>query len=109
MNRPERPFALPEDVGIRKARPCVYIFRAATAHLRSFVTSATPLNVAKSMWGDDRITELVLRAASSPAAIGQPGWSAELAQHGVRDLIASVTSVSAAADTWHGRPPSVFA
>jgi len=87
-----------EDDGVRKARrPSVYVIRAAAACLHAFATKATPLNASKAMYGHDPATEMVLRASTSPAEIGTTGWATELAQHGVRDLIASVTSVSAAA------------
>src|SRR5262249_4413978 len=94
MNRP----LVPEDV-VKHARPAVYLYRAAAAHLRSFVTGATPTNAARSMFGDDRVTDLVIRAASSPAAIsGTPGWAQSLAGVAIYDLIQSTVSLSAAAD-----------
>ena len=50
-------------MGLKRARPCVYLHRAAAAHLRSFVSGATPTNAAKAMFGNDSATDLVLRAA----------------------------------------------
>src|SRR5262245_54110258 len=95
MSRP----LVPEDIGIRKARPCVYLHRAAAAHLRSFVTGATPTDAAKQMFGNDIVTDLVLRAATTPAAIsGTAGWAQSLAGVAIYDLIASTVSLSTAAD-----------
>jgi len=96
MNQPSRPFPLPTDLD--RPRPSVYMARAATAHLRSFVTGATPENVARSMWGDDAVTGLILRAATGPATTATVGWAKELARIAVLDLIQSVTSISAAAE-----------
>jgi hypothetical protein len=94
-----RPFPLPEDAGIKRARPCVYLYRAAAAHLRSFVTGATPADAARSMFGDDRVIDFVLRAASAPAAIsGTPGWAQALAGVAIYDFVQSIMSLSAAAD-----------
>ena len=94
-----RPFPLPEDMGLKRARPCVYLYRAAAAHLRSFATGATPTNAAKAMFGNDSVTDLVLRSASTPAAIsGTPGWAQQLAGVAIYDLIQSTVSLSAAAD-----------
>ena len=92
-----RPFPLPEDLGLKRARASTYVVRAAAAHLRALVTHRTPERAAKELFGDDPATEIVLKASSSPAAMTQTGWAAELAQHGVRDLVASVTSISAGA------------
>jgi hypothetical protein len=75
------------------------VYRAAAAHLRSYVTGATPANAARSMFGEDRVTDLVIRAASSPAAIsGTPGWAQALAGVTIFDFIQSTVSLSAAAD-----------
>jgi len=87
---------VPEDV--RRTRPVVYLARAATASLKSFVTGATPANVAKSLWGDDRVTGTILRAVSAPATTTTSGWAKELAGVAVLDLVQSITSISAGAD-----------
>ena len=93
------PFPAPEDLGIKRARPCVYVYRAAAAHLRSFVTGATAANAAKTMFRHDPVTDIVLRAASQPAAIsGTSGWAQSLAGAAIYDLIQSTVSLSAAAD-----------
>jgi Phage capsid family len=93
MNKP----FLPEDAGLKRARPCVYLHRAAAAHVRSFLTKESPERCAKQMFGNDTVTDMVLRAASSPATVGTAGWAGVLAQQVVDDTVASITSVSAAA------------
>src|SRR6516165_9771998 len=88
-----------EDADVRKARPCVYLVRAASATLRSFVTGATPANAVKAMFGNDVVTDLILRAPTAPAAIsGTAGWAQSLAGVAIYDLIQSIVSLSAAAD-----------
>jgi hypothetical protein len=75
------------------------VHRAAAAHLRSFVTGATPTNAAKQMFGNDIVTDLILRAPTAPAAIsGTAGWAQALAGVAIYDLIQSTVSLSAAAD-----------
>src|SRR6516164_6499965 len=88
-----------EDADVRKARPCVYLVRAASATLRSFVTGATPANAVKAMFGNDVVTDLILRAPTAPAAIsGTAGWAQSLAGVAIYDLIQSIVSLSAAAN-----------
>jgi len=55
------------------ARPATYLCRAAAARLRALVTNNTPEREAKAMFDDDAVTDIVLRAASSPAAISGTG------------------------------------
>src|SRR5262249_13111995 len=92
MNKP----LVPED--LKLARPCVYLARAATAHLKSFVTGLTPPKAPKAVWDDDRVTGTILRAATTPATTTQSGWAQQLAGVAVLDLVQSVTSISAAAE-----------
>jgi len=88
-----------EDADVRKARPCVYLVRAASATLRSFITGATPTNAAEKMFGSgDVVTDFILRAASAPAEIAVAGWAQEIARVSIYDLIQSITSISAAAE-----------
>src|SRR5262245_33112120 len=94
-----RPFPLPEDTGIKRARPAVYLYRAGAAHVRSHITRASPERCAQELFGNDSVTDLVLRATSAPAAIsGTAGWAQALAGVAIYDLIQSTVSLSAAAD-----------
>ena len=69
-----RPISLrPEDTEVIRAPPAAYVYRAAAAHLRSFVTGATPASAARSMFGNDIVTDIVLRAASQLAAVPRFG------------------------------------
>src|SRR5262249_3373265 len=87
---------VPED--IRKARACVYLNRAACAHLRSFVTGQTPSNAAERMFGRDPATDVILKAATAPAQTTVPGWAKGLAGVAIYDTIQSIPSISAAAE-----------
>src|SRR5262245_52316037 len=91
-----RPFPIPQDFGLERPRAATYLARAATAHVRAFLTGATPANIAKSLWGDD-VTNLILRAATTPATTTTSGWAQQLAATAIVDLIQSITSISAAA------------
>jgi Phage capsid family len=97
MNRPKP--LVPEDLAKRAARPSVYLCRAATASLRSFVSDgATPINIARDLWGDDSVTNLVLRAATAPARTDTANWAQQLATTSIIDFVQSITSISAAAE-----------
>jgi hypothetical protein len=93
-----RPFPLPEDLDIRKARPAVYLYRAAASHARCFVTRSTPEGAARALFGGDVVTDAILKAATLPASTGTPGWAQQLAQSAVDDSIAAIASLSAAAE-----------
>jgi hypothetical protein len=76
----------------------VYLFRAAAAHLRGFVTGVTPANAAKAMFGNDPVIEYVLRAATAPAETAVAGWAQELGRIAIYNMIQSITSLSAGAE-----------
>src|SRR5215471_1686289 len=80
-----------------KLRVADHIYRAGVATLRAYLSGASPEREAKAMFGDDGVTELVLKAASTPATTTVPGWAKELAAVAVYDLIASAASLSAGA------------
>src|SRR5258707_1329270 len=85
--------------GIKTARPCVYLVRAASAHLTAFTSGAPPSNAAKAMmFADDRVTDVILRAATGPATTTTIGWAQQLAGVAILDLVQSITSISAAAE-----------
>ena len=89
----------PDFSSLRTHSPATFIHRAASAHLRSFVTGGiAPTDAAKAMFGDDGATELVLKAASAPATTTTSGWAQSLAGIAVYDLVQSITSLSAGAD-----------
>jgi hypothetical protein len=83
--------------GIRRARPATYLYRSGAAHIRAFHTRSTPERCAKELFGNDVVTEIVLRSASTQASVGNPGWAGALARTSIDDSIAAITSVSAAA------------
>src|SRR5262249_38471377 len=94
MNRPLARPLVPEDV--RRTNPS--LARAASAHLRSFITGQTPTNAEKAMYGEaDLATPAILRAATGTAKTQQTGWAADLAPTAVLATIQDAASVSAAA------------
>jgi Phage capsid family len=93
-----KPALVPEDITRRTTRPSVYAVRAGAATLRAFMNGQTPVNAARSMFGDDHITEIILRAATAPAATGVSAWAKEIAGLAIYDLIQATTSLSAGAE-----------
>jgi hypothetical protein len=92
MNKP----LVPEDVGTRK-RAAHYLYRAASAHLRGFITGQTPANAARTMYGDDPVTAEIIKAATGQATTATSGWAKDLAQMAVLDVIQDAASISAGA------------
>jgi hypothetical protein len=97
MNRPPARPLVPEDT-FRRVNPSIYLSRAGAAHLRSFITGQTPLNVARSMFGEaDLVTAEIIKAATTPATTTTGGWAREFARTAVLSLIQDAASLSAAA------------
>jgi len=88
---------LTEELRARTARPAVYLYRAAAAHVRGFANKTTAEAAARSLFGSDVVTDVILRAASSPATTGSSTWAGALAQTSIDDSISAITSQSAAA------------
>src|SRR5262249_4304632 len=82
----------------KRPRPPTHLARAAAAHIRAFVDGTTPERKAKEMFEDDKVTDVILKAASTPAAISNVGWAGALAGQAVEDSVMAITSSSAAAD-----------
>jgi hypothetical protein len=88
-----------ENVKVIRNRPATYLFRAGAAHVRAHITHEAPERAAKELFGDDAVTDIVLRAATTPAAIsGTSGWASSLAGVAIYDLVQTAASLSAAAD-----------
>jgi hypothetical protein len=89
-----------EDAEVRKAKPAAYVYRAACAHLRSYLTGDSPTNCARALYGHDPVTNLILtRAATGPAEItGTPGWAASLGGVAIYDMIQDAATYSAGAE-----------
>ena len=93
------PLAARSGLPFSQPRASTYLYRAAAAHVRAHVTHQTPERAARELFGDDAVTDIVLRAATTPAAIsGTSGWAASLAGVAIYDLIQTAASLSAAAE-----------
>ena len=92
------PLASRSGLPFSRPRPSLYLYRAAAAHIRAFVSRDTPERAAKEMFGRDEVTELLLRAGSTPATTTASGWAQSLAGIAIYDLIQNITSLSAGAD-----------
>src|SRR5262245_33748607 len=87
-----KPF-LPSD--LRRPPPHQALIRAAVATVLSKFNRMLPLEVAKARWPQDRDTELILRAAVSPATIPTSGWASTLAETSVADFLMGMGPASA--------------
>src|SRR5262249_2199758 len=88
----------PSDLGRKSLRPSQYLHRAGAAHLRAYRENISPERAAKSLFGvDDKVTPLLLKAASAPATTTNPSWAQSLAATAVDDSVQAITTVSAAA------------
>ena len=87
-----------EESSIKRARPAVYLFRAAACHLRAHAKKSSPEAMAQQMFNGDPVTGIVLRAATSAADTTSSGWAQQLAGVAIYDFIQSITSLSAGAD-----------
>lgn len=73
--------------------------RIATAYALAHVHRTRPVELAHSMWPDDRgLHDLLQRGASAPAMTTVSGWAMELARRVVADTLAALTPQSAAAE-----------
>jgi hypothetical protein len=103
-NYPKRRSFIPEDrpPAFRRLRASTHLYRAASVHVRKAATKdrSEPEAIARTLFGNtDEPTRILLqRAASTQATTTTTGWAAEIAQHSVRDMIADITSISAAAE-----------
>src|SRR5262249_9126309 len=80
---------------------CEHLFRAAACTVLNTIEGGrSPENVARRVYGgrDGEPTRILLRGTTTQATTATTGWAAEISQHAVRDLIASITSLSTAAE-----------
>jgi hypothetical protein len=93
-----RAYSLPgEDTGsaVKKMRPSDYFYRSAAAVLHARVKRSTPEQSARDLFGGDRVTEILLKAASNAATISDSTWAGALAAVSVEDTVMEISSVSA--------------
>jgi hypothetical protein len=79
-------------------RASEHLYRAAAAHVRSFVTNTSAERAAKDLFGTDEATELILKASTGAAKTTTSGWADTLAHQAIDDSTAAMTSLSAATD-----------
>jgi hypothetical protein len=94
-----RPLVAEDPLLKQRARPAVYLFRAAACHVRGAATRTSVEATAKSLFGHDPVTTMLLqRAATGPATIGNAAWAGAIAGQAVFDAVAEITSLSAGAE-----------
>jgi hypothetical protein len=82
---------------VPEARPSTYFYRCCAATLRAHVKRTSPEAAARDLFGDDVVSEILLKAASSPATTVTPAWAGALAATAIEDSVMQISSVSAAA------------
>jgi Phage capsid family len=92
------PAVVPEDLRRNGHRAAVYLELAVFPHAHHAARSdgRNPEGFAKQRWGD-RVSEILTRAATSPASMADPDWAGTLATAAVGDFIASLAAISAGA------------
>jgi hypothetical protein len=73
------------------------LYRSAAAHLHAYANRGTPATSARTLFADDQVTEIVLRAASTQATLATPSWAGTLGHAAVDDSIMAIATTSAAA------------
>ena len=87
-------------------RPAKFLHRAFYARARkaTFPNKVRDAETyARERWGDN-VTELVLRAPSAPATVGDQGWAGLVAHDVVGDFVSSLAPPSAAAQLFAASP-----
>ena len=83
--------------------------RFLAVHVKASIDRArTPDQMAEDMWPGDHNLELLVRAASTPAQLGQTGWAAELGQKIVADTLQVLFPASAGAALLQIAPSLTF-
>ena len=82
--------------------------RYITAYAKAFVGRTTVPEVASEWWPDDRGLGTLVKAASTPAQLGQAGWAAELGQRVVNDTLSVLFPASAGAALFQLAPSLTF-
>jgi len=80
---PKRPFAMAK----KKVEPGDFLVRAGVVHFLARMRQQNPLEALQAVYGNDEMTEVVLRAVTNPANTTTPGWAAELVQQANLDFI----------------------
>jgi HK97 family phage prohead protease/HK97 family phage major capsid protein len=79
----KRPFAMAK----KKVEPGDFLVRAGVVHFLARMRQQNPLEAMQAVYGNDEMTEVVLRAVTNPANTTTPGWAAELVQQANLDFI----------------------
>jgi hypothetical protein len=86
--------ALDPTSGNKRPRPAQYLTRTAACYARAHVNGGSPERIARDLF-DDRVTRLVVRAATTQATITDPTWAGAVGQQVVSDLVAAATTIRA--------------
>jgi hypothetical protein len=82
--------------------------RYIAAHAKAFIWNCPVEQVVRDFWPDDHGLAVLVRAASTPAQLGQPGWAQELGQRIVADSLTVLYPASAGAALFRLSPSLAF-
>lgn len=77
------------------SRSADFVWRAAVATIRAFVNGTSADHMARTMYPDDLITPVVMRAATTQATTTDPAWAGPLAFKSVSLAIEEMVAMSA--------------
>ena len=83
--------------------------RFITAHAKAAIARTSIEQVARDWWPDDHSVATLVRAASTPAQIGQAGWAQELGHRVINDSLSVLFPASAGAALLQIAPSLTFA
>jgi hypothetical protein len=85
-----------DESSVKRTRPSVYLYRAASAHVVAHVKGVKPERIVKDLFPDP-VTDFVIRTAAGQATTGTPSWAGALGQQVVDDSVQAIATLSAAA------------
>jgi Phage capsid family len=82
--------------------------RYIAAQAKAFVAHTSPIEIVRDCWPDDLGLQMLVRAVSTPAQLGQVGWAQELGRRLVNDSLDVLYPASASAALFQLAPSLTF-
>jgi hypothetical protein len=79
---------------IQRQKRADNVWRAAAATVRGHIAGIPAVDMAKSMYPEDSVTPLILRAASTQATTTDPAWAGPVARYAVDQSIEDIVAMS---------------
>lgn len=75
-------------------KPADHVWRAATAVVRGYIEGIDAKDMAKRMYPDDKVTPVILRAASTQATTTDPEWASPITHTAIEQAIEDIVAMS---------------